>query len=75
MEAPQVKNHRKPFREKSISNRGTTRSRGAGLFSWAVDAITRNVKPIPQELVLKHLREMGYPQVAKQVFVYIAENK
>jgi hypothetical protein len=47
MEAPQVKNHRKPFREKSISNRGTTRSRGAGLFSWAVDAITRNVKPIP----------------------------
>jgi hypothetical protein len=68
MEAPQLKDHRKPFRNKKGR-------RGSNLFSWAVNAVVRNEKPLPLEYVLKHLREMGYPQVAKQVYVYVAENK
>jgi hypothetical protein len=68
MEAPQPKDHRKPFRNKKSR-------RGSSLFSWAVDAIVRNVNPISKEYVLKHLREMGYPQVAKQVYIYIEDNK
>jgi hypothetical protein len=68
MTAPQVKNHRQPFRSKK-SNRGSS------LFSWAINAIVRNTNSLPKEYVLKHLREMGYPQVAKQVFIYIEDNK